>query len=229
MPKDKPAPKKTRWYAAVWQAFQYTRRQDRLAVWLLLGVFVGVVALGYVLGLVFGHPVYALVIAVPFAFLAALFTLTNRFTKAQYAEIHDEVGASRAVLGTVRRGWTFADEPVALDAKTQDLVFRGVGRHGIVLVGEARTPKVKRLLTDERRKLNRILKDVPVTVIEVGDREGQVPLGKLVSTVQKLKPQLTRAELAEVEKRLTALGTARLPIPKGVDPNRARIDRRGAR
>lgn len=229
MPKDKSAPKKTRWYAAVWQAFQYTRRLDKALVWILLGVFVGVIALGYVIGLLIGHPVYITIVAVPFAFLGSLFLLTNRFTKAQYSEIHDEVGASRAVLGTVRRGWTFADEPVALDAKSQDLVFRGVGRHGIVLVGEARTPKIKRLLSDERRKLNRILKDVPVTVLEVGDREGQVPLGKLVSTVQKLKPQLTRAELGEVEKRLAALGTARLPIPKGIDPNRARIDRRGAR
>jgi len=229
VPKDTTPAKKTRWYTAVWQAFTYTRRQDPRSVWYMLGAGVGIVVVGYVVGLIIGHPVYLLVVAVPFAFLGALFVLTRRFTRAQYTEIHDEVGASRAVLGTVRRGWTFAEEPVALDPKTQDLVFRGVGRHGIVLVGEARTPKVKRLLSDERRKLNRILKDVPVTVLEVGDREGQVPLDKLVSTVQKLKPQITRNELGEVEKRLQALGTARLPIPKGVDPRRARIDRKGMR
>jgi len=75
----------------------------------------------------------------------------------------------------------------------------------------------------------RVASGVPITTIQVGDEAGQVPLRQLPRKVQRLKPQLTKAELAVVEKRLTALGTMKLPIPKGIDPMKARPDRRGAR
>jgi aminomethyltransferase len=66
-------------------------------------------------------------------------------------------------------------------------------------------------------------------IIQAGDGEGQVPLRKLPRAVQRLKPTLTKQETAEVIKRLTALGAIRLPVPKGVDPMRARPDRKGMR
>ncbi|CPU67517.1 Uncharacterised protein [Mycobacteroides abscessus] len=59
------------------------------------------------------------------------------------------------------------------------------------------------------------------------DGEDQVALPKLPRAVQKLKPTLTKPETAEVSKRLRALGVSRLPIPKGIDPTRARPDRKG--
>ena len=43
------------------------------------------------------------------------------------------------------------------------------------------------------------------------------------------RPKLTKQEVAEVNKRLTALGGVKLPVPKGVDPMRARPDRKGMR
>lgn len=225
-----PAPeKKTRWYKLLWQAFTFTRDRDRSILWQLPAIFVGILLLGYGIGFALGHPVYVLIISVPLGALAAMYTLTNRFTKVQYQDLDGEVGAAQAVLGTIKRGWTFTEQPVALDSKTQDLVFRGIGRPGVLLVGEAKSPKVKRLLADEKKRLNRVVKDVPVVIIEVGNREGQVPLAKLTSAVRKLKPKLTKAEVGEVEKRLSALGAAKLPIPKGVDPMRARMNHRSAR
>ncbi len=225
-----PAPeKKPRWYKLIWQAFTFTRDRYRPILWQLPAVFFGVLVLGYVIGLLVNHPVYVVIIAIPIGALAAMYTLTNRFTKVQYKDLDGEVGASQAVLGTIKRGWTFTEQPVAFDAKSQDIVFRGVGRPGVILVGEAKSPKVKRLLSDEKKRLNRVAKDVPVTTIEVGDREGQVPLAKLTTAVRKLKPKLTKAEVGEVEKRLSALGAAKLPIPKGVDPMRARMNHRNAR
>jgi hypothetical protein len=65
--------------------------------------------------------------------------------------------------------------------------------------------------------------------VQCGEGDGQVTLTKVARTVQKLKPTLTKPEAAEIGKRLRALGGARLPIPKGVDPLRARPDRRGMR
>ena len=43
------------------------------------------------------------------------------------------------------------------------------------------------------------------------------------------KRTLTKLEADQVKKRLKALGGARLPIPKGVDPMRARPDRKAMR
>ena len=70
---------------------------------------------------------------------------------------------------------------------------------------------------------------VPGTVLQVGTGTGQIELRLLPRKVQRLKPALTKQEVAEVSKRLRALGGARLPIPKGVDPMRARPDRKGMR
>ncbi|MDM8084237.1 DUF4191 domain-containing protein [Cellulomonas cellasea] len=227
-----PAPakvKKTRWYHQVWQAYQMTRRNDPAVTWLVLAVFFGIVALGAVIGILINHPVYVLVVSLPFAVLGAMFILARRAEAAAYTQIEGQPGAARAALGTIRRGWTFPEEPVAVDPRTQDLVFRGVGRAGVVLVGEGPAPRIEKLLESERKRTARVLSGVPITLIQAGNGEGQVPLRKLPRAVQKLKPTLTKQETGEVLKRLTALGAVRLPVPKGVDPMRARPDRKGMR
>jgi hypothetical protein len=220
-------PKKQRWYHQVWAAYQMTRKQDPAVTWVMLGVFVGILAVALGIGLWWGQWVYTLIVGLPFAALGAMFVLTRRAERAAYRQIEGQPGAARAALGTIRRGWTFDEEPVAVDPRTQDLVFRGVGRAGVVLVSEGPAHRAKRLLESERKRVTRVLPNVPVTLVQVGNDEGQVALPKLPRTVQKLKPTLTKPETAEVSKRLRALGAARLPIPKGVDPTRARPDRKG--
>ena len=224
-----PKVKKTRWYHQVWQAYQMTRKVDPSVTWLVLGVFVGIVAIGAVVGVLLGSWLYWMLLAVPFAALAALFILARKAETAAYTQIEGQPGASRAALGTIRRGWTFNEEPVAADPRTQDLVFRGVGRAGVVLIGEGPAPRVARLLEQERKRTARVVSGAPITLIQCGNDEGQVPLRKLPRAVQKLKPTLTKAEVGAVEKRLTALGGVRLPVPKGVDPMRVRPDRKGMR
>jgi hypothetical protein len=224
-----PKPKKQRWYHQIWAAYQMTRRQDPSVTWILLGIFVGVVLLGAVIGLLTNALAYAIIVSVPFALLATMFMLTRRAERAAYTQIAGQPGAARAALGTVRGGWVFEDEPVAVNARTQDFVFRGVGRPGIVLVSEGPTHRVTRLLDDERRRVARVVPNVPITVIQMGDGEGQVPLTKVARSVTKLKPKLTRPEVTEVSKRLKALGGTRLPVPKGIDPFKARPDRKGMR
>ena len=227
-PKQK-KPKKQRWYHQVWSAYQMTRRQDPLVTWIMLAVFVGVLALALLIGFLADAPIYALVVGLPFALLGAMFVLTRRAERAAYTQIEGQPGAVRAALGTIRGGWTFDDEPVAVNLRTQDFVFRGVGRPGVVLVSEGPSHRVGRLLDDERKRVVRILPNVPVTLIQCGNEEGQVPLPKVARVVQKLKKTLTKPEAEQVSKRLKALGGARLPIPKGIDPMRARPDRKGVR
>jgi hypothetical protein len=221
--------KKTRWYHQVWQAYQMTRKNDPAVTWIVLAVFFGIIALGLVIGLVIGHWLYVLLLSIPFAALGAMFILARRAETAAYTQIEGQPGAAFAALGTIRRGWTFAQEPVAVDPRTQDMVFRGVGRPGVVLVGEGPASRIGKLLESERKRTARVISGAPITLIQVGDGDGQVPLRKLPRAVQKLRPKLSKQEVAEVSKRLTALGGIKLPVPKGVDPMRARPDRKGMR
>ncbi|MGH8964036.1 MAG: DUF4191 domain-containing protein, partial [Actinomycetes bacterium] len=162
-------PKKQRWYHQVWSAYQMTRKQDPTVTWVLLGAFVGILAVAFVIGLLLDAPVYATVVGLPFALLGSMFILTRKAERAAYTQIEGQPGAARAALGTVRGGWEFDDEPVAVNPRTQDFVFRGVGRPGVVLVSEGPSHRVKRLLEDERRRVSRVLPNVPITLVECGN------------------------------------------------------------
>jgi len=221
--------KKTRWYHQVWQAYQMTRKNDPAVTWIVLATFFGIIALGLIIGLLIGHWLYVLLLSIPFAALGAMFLLARRAETAAYTQIEGQPGAAFAALGTIRRGWNFTQEPVAVDPRTQDMVFRGVGRPGVVLVGEGPPSRIAKLLESERKRTARVISGAPITLIQVGDGEGQVALRKLPRAVQKLRPKLSKQEVAEVSKRLTALGGIKLPVPKGVDPMRARPDRKGMR
>ena len=222
-------PKKTRWYHQVVQAYQMTRRTDPSVTWWMVGAAVAVLALAVLIGVLVDQVVYVLVIGLLFAPLAAMFMLARRAEKAAYGQIEGKPGASISALRTIRRGWDFPEEPVAVDPRTQDMVFRGIGRAGVVLVAEGQANRLPKLLDAERKKVARVLPNVPITLLQTGKGEGQVPLPKLPKTVQRLKPTLTKQEVAEITKRLRALGGARLPIPTGVYPTRARPDRKGMR
>jgi len=223
-----PKTKKVRWYHQVWEAYKMTRETDPAVTWIVLATFVVIVALGVMVGVLLHSVPYFVILSVPFALLGAMFVLARRAESAAYARIEGKPGAALAALRTIRRGWTFPEEPVAIEQRTQDMVFRGIGRPGIVLVGEG-VGGGARLLEAERKRTARVLPTVPIHLIRTGSGEGQVPLRKLPVAVRKLKPQLTKQEVAEVNKRLQALGGVRLPVPKGVDPMRMRPDRKGMR
>lgn len=224
---DQPAKvKKTRWYTQLWQVYQATRQVDPAITWWLLAVFVGTLAVALGIGFLVHQQVYLLIVGLPFAVLAALLVLARRAEAGMFRSIEGQPGAALAALKYIRKGWDFAEEPVAMDPRTQDMVFRGVGRAGVVLVGEG-PPRVARLLEGERKKVARVLPNVPVHLVQAGNEEGQVPLKKLPRHVQRLRSTLTKTETAEVTKRLKALGGMRMPVPKGIDPMRARPDRKG--
>jgi len=80
------------------------------------------------------------------------------------------------------------------------------------------------MLDEERRKINRTVPNVAVTTISVGPDADSVPLHRVAHTLTKIKPSLTKTEVAAVDNRLSSLQSA-LPIPKGVDPLRMRAPR----
>ena len=228
-PKGAPQQRKKRWYRNTWDLFQTTRRRDKSAIWWMLLGFVVVTGLAVVVGLATGALWYYLILGVPGGILAALIIMARRAENAAYAEIEGQPGAAVAALSTLRKRWTVEKEPAAIDPRTQDMVFRVVGRPGVILVSEGPPTRVRRLLEAERRKVSRVLPNVTIHQIQCGNGEGQVPLRKLNRTVQRQRRSLSASEAAEVAKRLKALGPARLPIPKGIDPTRARPDRKAVR
>ena len=121
-------------------------------------------------------------------------------------------------LKMLRRGWKV--DPLIAFTKQQDVVHRVVGPPGIVLVGEGNPHRLRTLMTNERRKHERVVADTPIHEVVVGSGEGQVPLPKLVRHVQKLGRAVKPADLTDVLNRLKALDATRsnMPIPKGPVP-----------
>lgn len=216
--------------AQVRAVFRMTRQQDPAVVWWMLLAVAAAMAIGFLVGVLVGHAIYVTVLGALVGIMLATIVLARRAERAAFAQLAGQPGASLAALQNVKRGWTIEEQPVAVDPRSQDLVFRAVGRPGVLLVTEGPLPRVNRLAEQERKRINRVLGgEVPVTVLHAGDGEGQIGLRKLRGAVLKLRPKLTKSEVAEVSKRLRALGAVRPPIPKGVDPLRMRPDRRAAR
>lgn len=228
-PKD---PSKPGRIAQMRQVFKLARKHYPAVPWLMLAAFLGIGAIGFLVGFFLLPPAWLwTIIGLLAGATLAVFILGRYAETAAFAEMKGQPGAYGAVLNTVRRSWLADDQPVAGDPRTKDLIFRATGRGGVVLVSEGPAGRVGKLLAKEQRRHERILPSVPVHVIQGGEDKNQVPMNRLVGTIYKLPKELTKAEVLEVRKRLTALGTmsTNQPIPKGVDPNRVRPNRRALR
>jgi hypothetical protein len=218
-------------FARLKQVFSMTRAHDpNIGWWMALAFFVVFGLSAAIFGLIF-NIITGILIGIPFGLLAAMIIMNRRAEKAAFARIEGRPGAAAAALGTLRRGWIVTEEPVAMDPKTQDAIFRVVGRPGLILVTEGPSQRVGRMVQKTRKRFSPILKDtgVPIHVIEAGRGNDQVPLPKLTKRIKKLDKTLTKHEVSAVEKRLAALPITRAPIPKGVDPYRLRPDRKAMR
>jgi Domain of unknown function (DUF4191) len=215
----------------MYQVLKMTMRYDKLAVWFLLLGFLlpvlGGLTLAFLLApdQVFGFVLY-IVAGLLGGVLVFLIVLGRRAEKAAYSQIEGQPGAVGAVLkSSLRRGWTASEMPVAVSPKTQDAVYRAVGRGGVALIGEGPRSRTQRMLEDERKSISRILPNVPVTFLYVGPDADSIPLFKLPTKLRSLKPALRKPEILAVSNRLNSLGKNGLPIPKGIDPMKVRAAR----
>jgi len=225
------APKEPGRIKQMYQVFQMTRRYDNLAIWFFLLAFLLPILVGLGLAVwlssdnVLGFVLY-IVAGVMAGLLAFLIVLGRRAERAAYSQIAGQPGAVGAVLkSSLRRGWSASEMPVAISPKTQDAVYRAVGRGGIALIGEGPRSRTQKMLEDERRKMNRFLPNVPVHFIYVGPDEDSVELHKLARVLGRLKRVLRKPEILAIANRLKSLDKTGLPIPKGIDPMKARAQR----
>ena len=121
----------------------------------------------------------------------------------------------------LRRTWRGSEQAIAANPRTLDLVYRLVGPPGIVLIGEGRQSGVQPLVDAERKKLQRIATGVPIETIYVTESDRGVKLAELRKAIKKFGKKLNRAEIKAVYSRINAIGI-NIPVPKGIDPRRAR-------
>ncbi len=224
-------PKKTKKPSRIKQMvdiYKMTRKSDPMITWLMLGAFLVPIAVSLGIGLLLENWITGLLVGIPLGLLCALLIMSRRAERAAYAQIEGKAGAAGAALSSLKKGWIFDEQPASVNPRTQDVVFRAIGKPGIVLVTEGPSARVKSLVDAERRRLNRILPNVTVTVLETGKGEGQISIAKVTKQMGKLKKELTKVEVSAVNKRISSMGN-KLPIPKGIDPYKARPDRKAAR
>jgi uncharacterized membrane protein YeaQ/YmgE (transglycosylase-associated protein family) len=225
--------KRPGFFSQIRTLYTFTQKAYRWLPWLLVAIFVVCIGLGVAIGLLL--PPFALwslilwiVTGLMLGVLASLITMTRLSTSAMYKQIDGMPGAAGHVLSTsLGRNWQSSEMPVGVNPKTQEAVYRAVGRGGVVIVGEGSRGRLTRLINDERSKAQRVATGVPVTVFYVGHGEDEVPIAKLASSIKSLPKKIDRATMAAVIKRLSSVSQslASLPIPKGIDPTKARAPR----
>ena len=206
-------------------AYTISKRTYPWVGWAMLGVLVAFLALAVAISVASGQPVwYWILMALLVIASIDLMILSWTVRRASYSQIEGMPGAAKAVLDQLPRGWTLEENPVFINQKNRDVVWRMVGRPGVVLIVEAPHSRAGKIINE--------VPYVPVHALEVGTEDGQGRLIELTKRLRKLptKPQyLTSAEITRVSQRLSTIGSNGLPIPKGMDPRKARINRRALR
>jgi hypothetical protein len=84
---------------------------------------------------------------------------------------------------------------------------------------------VKPLLAQEKKRTARLVGEVPIYDIVVGNGDGEVPLAKLERYLTKLPANITVKQMDSLESKLVALGSRMGPaaMPKGPLPSGAKM------
>ena len=223
--KDTPdeTPAKQGRLAQIRSAYTMTRKVDPAVGWVTAATAFLVLAVALAIGFLIGHPVYVGILGLMLAVLAATIVFGKRAEKAAFSQVDGQPGAAAAALNMLRKGWTVT--PAVAMSRNQDIVHRVVGRAGVVLVGEGSPSRVQALIVTEKKKVARFVPDVPIYDVQAGNDTGQVPLRRLNNHLMKLPRNLKQPQVIEVNRRLKALGSMNLPIPKGPMPRSARMPR----
>ncbi|MDN3494367.1 DUF4191 domain-containing protein [Planococcus sp. APC 4015] len=213
--------------------YTFTQKAFRWLPFMLAGIVLLGIAVGVTVGLLIPPAAIWSVIlwgvtGLMLGVLGALMSMTRLSTSAMYKKLDGMPGAAGHVLSTsLGRKWQASDMPVGINPKTQEAVYRAIGRGGVVIVGEGTRGRLTRLVNDERMKVQRVASGVPIHVFYIGHGSDEVPIAKLPGAIKSLPKAIDRTTMAAVIKRVDSVSQtlASLPIPKGIDPTRARAPR----
>lgn len=156
------------------------------------------------------------VFGIMLGFMAAMLMLTRRAKAGTFKRYEGQAGSAEVALSMLPNKKWFSTPGIAV-TKSFDAVHRTLGPGGLILIGDGEPGRLKALLNSEKKKHDQILFGVQTQIIQMGNKEGQVPLDKLTDHIKKLPKQLTATQINETRNRLRSLDAMRpkAPIPKG--------------
>ncbi|GAB3755651.1 DUF4191 domain-containing protein [Microlunatus parietis] len=204
------------------RAYQLTHEYDKPLPFLLGGAFVGGIVVCLVIGFLIGQPIYLGILGLMVGLLAAMIVLVQRAKRATYKRYAGQAGSAEVALQMLPKKWV--SEPAVAANKQLDVVHRTLGPGGLVLIGEGEPGRLKALLASEVKKHERVAYGVEVITIQMGDKDGQVPLDKLTDHIRKLPKTLQPHQITDIKQRLRALDAVRpkIAVPKGPMPTNPR-------
>lgn len=209
----------------LWQAFQMQRKEDKKLLPYMIGAFLLVVALSVAFGLWTGgfSKYLFIVFGIVLGVLVAFIVFGRRTQKSVYRKAEGQVGAAAWALENLRGKWRVT--PGVSATGSLDAVHRVIGRPGVIFVGEGNPARVKPLLAQEKKRTARLIGEVPIYDVIIGNGEGEVPLAKLERHLNKLPVNITTKKMDDLESKLTALGSRIGPtaMPKGPLPPQAKV------
>jgi len=212
----------------MWEALKIQSREDKLLWPLMIGTVVLAAVVFFLLGMLWGGQWWMLPLGVLVGVLLAMLVFSRRMQNTVYSRAEGQPGAAAWSLDQLRSGFRVTQ---AVAATTQfDAVHRVVGRCGIVLVGEGEPHRLRPLMSQEKKRVARVVGDTPIYELVVGDETGttpeQVPLRKLNTRLARYPVNIDRNKVDALDTRLRALGAKtgiQNQMPKGPLPQGAKV------
>ena len=205
----------------IFEAFKMQRKDDKGLVPWMLGTFLVIAGVVFGIGWLIGLQWILLPVGIMFGLLGAVIVFGRRVQRNVYGKAEGQPGAAAWALENLRGKWRVT--PTVAGTTQLDAVHRVLGRPGVVLVAEGAPHRVKGLLSQEKKRVSRLIGDTPIYDITVGNDENQVPLRKLQAHISKLPRNISAAEVDGLEKRLQALASRSAALPKGPMPAGAKM------
>ncbi|OBH52715.1 DUF4191 domain-containing protein [Mycobacterium sp. E2479] len=209
----------------LWQAFKIQRQEDKRLLPYMIGAFVLIVGISVGVGIWAGGltMITLIPLGVVLGGLVAFIVFGRRAQKSVYRKAEGQTGAAAWVLDNLRGKWRVT--PGVAATGHFDAVHRVIGRPGVILVGEGAATRVRPLLAQEKKRTARLIGDVPIYDIIVGNGKDEVSLAKLERHLTRLPANITVKQMDTLESRLTALGSraGAAVMPKGPLPNSGKM------
>ncbi|MGH3637125.1 DUF4191 domain-containing protein [Mycobacterium sp.] len=209
----------------LWQAFTIQRKEDKRLLPYMIGAFVLIVGLSVAAGLSAGGftTITMIPLGVVLGALVAFIIFGRRAQRSVFRKADGQTGAAAWALDNLRGKWRVT--PGVAATGNFDAVHRVIGRPGVILVAEGSGTRIKPLLAQEKKRTARLVGDVPIYDIIVGNGDGEIPLAKLERHLTRLPANITVKQMDSLESRLTALGSraGTAATPKGPLPGAAKM------
>lgn len=197
--------------------FSFTAKRDKWFVPLAAAAVLIPLALTVVAVLAWGW--VWLPAGIMVALLGLLIVLNLRSNAAMMNAAEGQPGAAASLLENMRGDWRVTP---AISTTTQmDMVHVVVGRPGVILLGEGNHQRVRGLLSQEKRRLTKVIGNAPLYDYVIGQGEGELPIRKLRMTLMRLTATLKKKDVNALDRRLKAL-LSRPRMPKGAIPKNMR-------